>query len=321
MAFENLKANKGLGTPGVDGGTVEGFNIEDVRALIADLREERYRPRLLRRIQLAKPGGGYRTISIPTFRDKLVQEVARMILEAVYEGVYVDSSHGFRRGRRCHTALREVRIRFNGVKWMFKGDVRKCFDTIDHHTLIAVLEKRVKDHRMIRLVWKFIRQGYIEDFTESPMSLRGVPQGGVLSPLLANVFLNELDWFVERLREEFNLGTKRRVNNPWRRLHYAREVALRKKDYAKVKELDKQILRTPSGDPLDPKFRKLVYVRYADDVLVGVIGSWKDACSIQKRIKDFLHNELCLTLGDRKAGALRSSREFQYFLGTKLKVA
>ena len=191
LAYKNLYANKGAGTKGVNDDTADGFSEEKIGRIIKALTDETYAPSPVRReyIQKKQNSSKKRPLGIPTFTDKIVQEVLRMVLEAVYEPTFSYWSHGFRPNRSCHTALKSLKKGFAGVSWFVEGDIRGCFDNIDHHVLVNVINTKIKDARLIKLVWKFLKAGYMEDWNYHT-TYSGCPQGGIVSPILANIYLN-----------------------------------------------------------------------------------------------------------------------------------
>lgn len=199
LAYKNLYANKGAGTKGVNDDTADGFSKEKVDRIIQSLADGTYTPNPVRReyIQKKQNSTKKRPLGIPTFTDKLVQEVLRMILESVYEPIFSNNSHGFRPNRSCHTALKSLKREFSGVSWFIEGDIKGCFDNIDHQVLANVINAKIKDARLIQLIWKFLKAGYMEDW-QYHATYSGCPQGGIVSPILANIYLNELDKFVEK---------------------------------------------------------------------------------------------------------------------------
>lgn len=202
-AYKNLYANKGASTKGVDDDTADGFSKEKVERIIQSLAKESYTPKPARRSYIKKKNSKkQRPLGIPTFTDKLVQEALRLIFEAVYEPTFSPCSHGFRPNRSCHTALKSLKREFTGVSWFIEGDIKGCFDNIDHHTLVQILQEKVKDARLLKLIWKFLKAGYLEDW-KYHATYSGCPQGGIISPLLANIYLNELDKFAGKVAGEF----------------------------------------------------------------------------------------------------------------------
>ena len=202
-AYSNLYSNNGASTEGVDSDTADGFGAEKIQNIINALSDETYFSKPVRRTYIEKANGKLRPLGIPTFTDKLVQEVLRMILEAVYEPTFLDCSHGFRPKRSCHTALKSMKKSFRGSRWFIEGDIKGCFDNIEHNALISFIGNKVKDMRLIKLLWKFLKAGYMEKWNYHA-TYSGCPQGGIISPLLSNIYLHELDKFVMQLTEDFN---------------------------------------------------------------------------------------------------------------------
>lgn len=314
LAYQNLYANKGSMTAGADGATLSGMSLKRVEALIQRIRDRSYQPHPARRQYIPKKSGkGLRPLGIPAADDKLVQEAVRMILESIYEPIFQCTSHGFRPGKSCHTALSQIQNTFTGVSWFVEGDIKGCFDNIDHHILVNILKRRIKDEAFIDLIWKLLRAGYLEDWMKH-QTYSGTPQGSGVSPLLANIYLNELDLFMERYRTQFNKGDKRRFSNDYVNAnhHYARTRERNAKKWntmseeerkgAKVmqKKLQAILLSTPSREPMDPNYRRVLYVRYADDFLIGVIGSRADAEQVKTAVSNFLKQELNLTMSPEK---------------------
>lgn len=205
IAYQHLYSNKGAGTKGVNDDTADGFSEQYVTANIEALRTGSYEPKPVRRTYIQKKNGKLRPLGLPVFADKLVQEAIRMILEAIYEPIFSIYSHGFRPGRSCHTALAMIKHEFTGAKWFIEGDIKGCFDNIDHSTLIGVLNRKIKDARFLNLIRMFLKSGYMEDW-DFHETYSGCPQGGIISPILANVYLNELDRYITQLKKEFDHG-------------------------------------------------------------------------------------------------------------------
>ena len=189
--------------------TMSGMNMKRINHIIDALKDRSYQPKPARRTYIPKKSGnGLRPLGIPSTEDKLVQEVVRIILETIYEPTFQNTSHGFRPKRSCHTALTLIQNQFTAVKWFIEGDIKGCFDNIDHHTLVAILRKRIKDEAFIDLIWKLLKAGYMEEWCLN-QTYSGTPQGSGVSPILANIYMNELDIFIESLKQEFNKGEKR----------------------------------------------------------------------------------------------------------------
>lgn len=213
---------------------------------------------------IPKANGKMRPLTVAPPRDKIVQEVLRMILEAIFEPTFSDHSHGFRPSRSCHTALRQVRTQFGAASHYLEGDISKCFDSFDHHTLMNIIESKIKDRRFTALLWKALRAGYFE-FNEVQSSIVGTPQGSIVSPLLANIYLHKLDMFMEKRIAEYNRGKVARVSREYKHLEYQQSKAARNGDTLAALRFMKLKQLIPSRIHADPNFRRMYYVRYADD--------------------------------------------------------
>ncbi|MCL4531927.1 MAG: reverse transcriptase/maturase family protein, partial [Actinobacteria bacterium] len=218
LAYGRIYRNKGAMTPGTTPETVDGMSLAKIDAMIDELRRERYRWTPVRRTYIPKKSGKVRPLGIPTWSDKLLQEVVRLILEAYFEPQFSDHSHGFRPGKGCHTALREIHHNWVGTTWFVEGDIHACFDSLDHKVLLSILAERIHDGRFLRLIDELLKAGYLEDW-KLHSTLSGSPQGGIVSPILANIYLDRLDSFVETtLLPMYNRGTRRRVNPTYSRM-------------------------------------------------------------------------------------------------------
>ena len=321
IAYAKLYRNDGALTPGTNGETVDGMSTAKIKAIINDIRHERYRWKPARRIYIPKKNGKLRPLSIPSWSDKLVQEVIRMILSAYYEPQFSDRSHGFREGHGPHTALREVKETWKGTAWFIEGDIKGCFDNVDHQVLLDILARNIRDNRFIRFVKHMLEAGYMEDWRYNT-TYSGTPQGGVVSPLLANVYLNELDQYVTRtLIPKWTKGHKRCWNNEYSRLKW-REQALRKQGRTEeAKAVRKETQKLPSVDTRDEGYRRLRYVRYADDYLLGFVGSKAEAENIKEEIGQFLQEHLKLEQSEEKTLVTHAWTEKARFLGYEVKTA
>lgn len=316
-AYLKLAPNEGNMTRGVDGQTIDGFSMDLVDGIIDELRHERYHPKPVRREYIPKANGKMRPLGIPTFRDKLVQEALRELLEAIYEPVFSDCSHGFRPGRGCHTALKSIQFGCRGTTWVIEGDITSFFDNIDHDTLLRLIAKKVDDGRVLELIRRFLKAGYMEDgsFRETEL---GSPQGGVLSPLLANIYLHELDVFVEGLKEEYERGVCRGTNPDYSTLRERARRAEARGD-RRTADMARRAMRTvPSSDPMDSGFVRIQYCRYADDWCIFIIGSKALAVEIMGRIACFLDSELRLELSESKTRITNLADGNVRFLGYEI---
>jgi len=264
-AYDKIARNRGALTAGTESDTADGMNRKRIQNIIEQLRCERFRFRPARRIQIPKKSGGTRPLGIPNFNDKLVQEVLRMVLEAYYEPRFRNSSHGFRPGRGCHTALTDLHYKFKGAAWFIEGDIHGCFDNIDHEILMAILARDIQDGRLLNLLRMSLEAGFMEDWQYN-RTYSGTPQGGILSPLLANIYLNELDAYIEEvLIPQHSRGKRRAINLEYYRLGYYIKCARKAGDVERLKQLELQRRTLPAQDVNDPNFRRLQYIRYADD--------------------------------------------------------
>jgi len=244
-AYDKIARNRGALTAGTENDTADGMNLARIRKIIEQLRSERFRFHPARRIQIPKKSGGTRPLGLPNFTDKLVQEALRMMLEAYYEPRFRDSSHGFRPGRGCHTALASLKVGFHGAVWLIEGDIRGCFDHIDHDILMAILARDIQDGRLLNLIRMGLEAGYMEDWQYN-RTYSGTPQGGILSPLLANIYLNELDAFIEdELSPQYNRGKRRAMNLEYDRVRHAIRQARKKGNAERVKQLEQQRRELP----------------------------------------------------------------------------
>jgi group II intron reverse transcriptase/maturase len=322
VAYQNINAKPGNMTKGTDSQTIDEMSLARIEKLIEAIRNESYLPRPSRRTYIPKKNGKKRPLGIPTFDDKLVQEVIRMILEAIYEGSFEHSSHGFRPQRSCHTALMQITKSFNGAKWFIEGDIKGFFDNINHDVLIGILQERISDERFIRLIRKFLNAGYIEDWVYHK-TYSGTPQGGIVSPILANIYLDRLDKYIKEYIKRFDLGEGRTPSRERSQLEYDKRIAtqmLKAEDDAadrkligrRIKEIDRKRALIPSCDEMDSNYRRLKYVRYADDFLIGVIGSLDDCKQIKQDISNFLNEQLQLTLSEEKTLITHSEKPARF---------
>lgn len=329
VAYQKIASNGGSTTKGSDGRSIDEMSLARIETLIASLKDESYQPHPSQRVHIPKKNGKTRPLGIPAFEDKLVQEVVRMILEAIYEGHFETTSHGFRPKRSCHTALLHIQKTFSGAKWFIEGDIKGFFDNIDHDVLVGILRERISDDRFIRLIRKFLKAGYVEDWTFHN-TYSGMPQGGIVSPILANIYLDKLDKYVKEYIRHFDMGTKRRPGKESNDLANERKRTVRKlkkiKDgtekaalVARLKAIEQERAAFPSGDEMDGSYRRLKYIRYADDFILGVIGSKEDALRIKEDIKSFLSESLALELSEEKTLITHTGKSAK-FLGYEITV-
>lgn len=333
LAYKNIASSQGSMTTGADRMTLDAMSMARINRIIKDYS---YQPNPARRVYIAKKNSNKkRPLGILSTDDKLVQEIVRMILEAIYEPTFSNHSHGFRPYRSCHTALEEVQIIFSGAKWVVEGDIHACFDSFDHHVLINILRRRIHDEHFISLMWKLLKAGYMEQW-QFNKTYSGTPQGSGISPILANIYLSELDTFIEDYKQMFDKGDskQRALNREYSSLEGKYMYLSRK--FKKIKpqlsikeqaEISKQLriiqkkkLATPYYPPKEPGFKRIQYNRYADDFLIGVIGSKEDAQQVKTDIKQFLQEKLNLIMSEEKTKITHSSELIRY-LGYNLTVS
>ena len=274
LAYQNIAKSQGSMTAGADGQTLDGMSMERIERIIAKMKDHSYQPNPARRVYIAKKNSNKkRPLGIPSTDDKLIQEIIRMILEAIYEPTFSNNSHGFRPNRSCHTALKEITTLFTGAKWIIEGDIKACFDSFDHHVIIELLRKRIKDEAFISLMWKFLRAGYMEQW-EYHKTYSGSPQGSGMSPILANIYLHELDVFMDELKNNFDKGDTRnrkvhkdhdKVRWAYRKAKSNLEANRTEENLKAFKEAQKIMLSTPHLNEMDESYKRVQYNRYADD--------------------------------------------------------
>ena len=329
-AYAEIAANRGALTRGTTNDTLDGFSLERVARIAERIRTGTYRFAPVRRVHIPKANGKTRPLGVPTADDKLVQGVVKLVLERIYEPVFSHRSHGFRRGRSCHSALSQIKDTWTGVKWLVDVDVVGFFGNIDHDILLGLLRKRIDDERFVRLVAGMLKAGYVEDWTFNA-TYSGTPQGGVVSPILANIVLHELDEWLEARKATFDRGKRRAENRDYRRLTigmYSRRKRVERllgegrKDeahavLAKVREMEALRSTMPSRDGFDPNYRRLVFCRYADDFLIGVIGPKAEAREIMREVAEFLRDRLHLEASAEKSKVSKAS-DGTVFLGYRV---
>ena len=321
IAYANLAKSQGSMTAGVDGETLDNMSIPRINRIIESLRDKSYEPKPAKRKYIPKKNGKLRPLGIMSTDDKLVQEVVRMILEAIYEPTFSNHSHGFRPKKSVHTALMQVKKSFTGVSWVVEGDIKACFDNFDHHVLVNLLRRRIADEAFIGLIWKFLKAGYMEQW-EYNCTYSGTPQGSGISPICANIYLSELDSFLMNYKEEFDREPQRRkttkeYEKASRRYKKARKALSQAETstpelVTEFKAARKDKMSQHYHDPFEEGYKKIQYNRYADDFVIGVIGSKKDAMKVKEDVKAFLRDELHLEMSDEKTKVTHSSNKVRY---------
>ncbi|HEY1352238.1 MAG TPA: reverse transcriptase domain-containing protein [Ktedonobacteraceae bacterium] len=316
-ACGKIYQNEGSMAPGVTAETVDR-DLERINAIIDRLKGEKYWFQPVRRQSIPKKNGKMRPSGTLTWSDELLQKVLRQILGAYYEPQFSESSHGFRPDRGCHTALKEIKGKWTGVKWLIEGDIVECFDNISHDRLLEIVGEKVADGKAIELIRRLLKAGYMGE-SKQRNTLTGTPRGGIISPLLANVYMDKLDKYVENvLIPEYTRGKERKPNQEWKRLLDRAHKFRKRGNTERARELEKQAKILSSTDEMDPEFRRLKYIRYADDFLLGFIGPKEEAEAIKERIKNFLREELSLELSAEKTLITNAKWEAARFLGYEI---
>ncbi len=284
LAYGRIYSNDGAMTPGACTETADGMSMGKIGRIIDALRHERYRFAPVKRVWIPKKNGKKRPLGLPSWSDKLVGEVMRLLLEAYYEPTFSDRSHGFRPRRGCHTALSEVAEHRTGTTWFTEGDIADCFGSLDHKVMASILSEKTHDNRFLRLIKQMLQAGYLEDWVWNA-TLSGAPQAGVVSPVLSNIYLDRLDRFVETaLIPHYTRGAGRALNPAYKKMSPAIWAARQRGHRAAARALRKQRTGLPSRDPRDPGSRRLRYLRYADDHLLGFTGPKAEAEQIKQRL-------------------------------------
>jgi group II intron reverse transcriptase/maturase len=320
LAYGNIYPSKGAMTPGAGDETADGMSEARIEKIIELMRGERYRFAPVRRVFIPKKNGKLRPLGLPSWSGKLVGEVVRLLLEAYYEPAFSDRSHGFRKGRGCHTALREIQQAWTGTVWFIEGDISDCYGSVNHEILMGILAEKIRDNRFLRLIRNMLKAGYLEDWQYHD-TLSGVPQGGVASPVLSNIYLHKLDEFVEKeLIPQYTRGTRRKDNPEYERIRQRRVSARRRGDREQARKLGRQMRALPARDPMDPGYRRLRYCRYADDHLLGFAGPRAEAEQIKQKLATFLREQLALELNPAKTLITHARTRAARFLGYQITV-
>ena len=316
LAYNLLKSKPGNMTPGIVPETLDGMSEEILWNISDSLKSESFQFKPSRRVYIPKANGGLRPLTIASPRDKIVQQAIKMTLEAIFEPIFLESSYGFRPNRSCHTALKEVRRTFASVAWVIEGDIEKCFDSIDHKLLMNIIESKILDRRFTNLIRKALKAGYFY-FKVFNTNIAGTPQGSIVSPILANIFLHQLDVYVESLRTEFNKGDRPETYEAYKRIRPEYRRALYHKDITKIRDLTNKMRKIDYTDYSDLNYKRLAYIRYADDWLIGIRGSYNDAMEIRSKVTEFC-NGINLKVSESKTRIISLYKDKTLFLGAHL---
>jgi group II intron reverse transcriptase/maturase len=318
LAYELIKSNTGNMTKGGTSETLDGISLPWVLETSKKLKAGRFNFSKMRRVHIKKNDGSDRPLTVSTPRDKVVQKAIQLVLEPIFEPTFHENSHGFRANRGCHTALSQLRNWFHGVTWVVKTDIQSCYDSVSHRTLLKIIGKKVRCVKTLTLIKKGLECGVVNLKVFNKTKL-GTPQGSVLSPLLCNIYLHELDEEMYKLKEDFSspANYKRRKSPIYRKFQYELEKAKgREADPMEKRSILIDMRKVHSKDSFDPKFRKLFYIRYADDIVIGVTGNYKDAEAVLHRVRNFLDTNLGLRLKAQKTSIVNFKKKKIEFLGT-----
>lgn len=307
-AYEKIKSNKGSLTPGITKETLDGMSLERLKRLQEEVVSETYQFKAVKEIEIPKPDGRKRPLGLPTANDKIVQEVVRMILDAIYEPLFAEESFGFRQGKGTHDALHYVENKFRWTDFVVEGDIKEAYPTIDHNILYEILRKRINDGRFLNLIRKLLKCGILKNGIFSRSSF-GVPQGSIVSPILANIYYHELDLWVKERATYYGKVRSPQRNKDYKRLSYQigkignklKGLDKRSEEYKQLvrelKKLKKERFQTPS---LASPAIQVEYVRYADDWMIGISGSKQLAYQLKEEVRIFLEEKLKQTLHPTK---------------------
>jgi group II intron reverse transcriptase/maturase len=312
QAWEEIRTNKGSMTAGTDNTVATDIDPERISQLSKRLKTGHYRPQPVRRVYIAKSNGKMRPLGIPTLEDRIVQQALRMVLEPIFEVDFHPCSHGFRRNRSTHTALKDVHRMFTRVTWTIEGDIVGCFDNIPHGRLMKAIGKRIADGKVLQVIQAFLVAGYLEQW-QYHKTYSGTPQGGVLSPLLCNIFLHQLDEYMMKELQANETQSKRessaRRNPEYRRIegmiqrrrHKLKQASgpVRKALIKELNEQERQMRNMPYYAKERRHRSKIGYVRYADDFVILVQGKKQEAQTIKNGVREKLQ-EMGLALSEEK---------------------
>lgn len=322
VAYELIKSNPGNMTKGTNPETLDGMNLKFLEKIQKDIRSGTFNFPPARRIQIPKPGKKEtRPLTIASPRDKVVQKAIQLIMEPVFDKLFLDCSHGFRPFRGTKTAMQYIDAKFQSSHYIIEADFSKAFDTIAHNKLLEFLKETISCEKTLRLIKSGLKAGFIE-FGELHNNLDvGTPQGSILSPLLCNIFLHKLDLFMESIKVEFNTGVKKKKSKEYMSLaNKCKYMRSKGQDITKpelYRTIRNQMLVTPSM-VRDDKYIRVNYVRYADDFIIGVEGSHKIAVEILEKVQAFISNQMGLNLNPSKTGITKYSMVPVKFLGYKI---
>jgi group II intron reverse transcriptase/maturase len=325
LAYSNIYTKPSQMTKASDDSTIDGMSIDRINKLIEKLRNRSYRPTDLRRIYIQKKNDKTRPISISSFEDKLIQEIIKLILEAIYDDNFSEYSHGFRPNKSCHSALEQIRQKFKGTSWFIEGDIKSCFDSIDHVILLNILKEKIKDDSFIHLINLFLKSGYLENQVYHK-TYSGTPQGSIISPILCNIYLDKFDKLMDEFKQIYEKDSKKLrhvlpeyrniTNNIYRMKQNLSNNINIIKSKEKLSNFQKQQKHWVGStvDMMDSNYRRFHYVRYVDDFLIGIIGPKSIAIKLKNKLIEWFKKKLKLELSEEKTKISHNSEKIR-FLG------
>jgi group II intron reverse transcriptase/maturase len=337
IAYSTLQDTKSMDINNIP---LSNITLGGIKKLAEDILSRKYKPLPARRVFIPKVNGKMRPLGISSSRDKIIQQALNMLLVPLFEPTFSKNSHGFRKGYSCHSSIRDIYLRWRKVKWFMEFDLLQCFDRINHLVLLSEIDLRINDYWTLRLLDKLLKAGYIHfgGLSDSYLENRiGTPQGSILSPLLCNILLTPLDYFVEGLCSTIFVERQKIVNPDYNKLHrgsigtswadafkHIKDVTgtqVSMRDIRKCEQpIRSQIVRKENIPyyAIDPLHRKLLYTRYADDFLMSFVGPKSEACAILCKVVNFLSVRLLMNVNIDKTG-VKHHEKGVLFLGFTLK--
>ena len=324
-AYNQIKSKPGNLTPGADTETLDGISDEWFQKASRALITGDYTFKTNRRIDIPKPKGGTRPLTIGNPRDKIIQKACELVLNHIYEtklNKFSDKSHGFRPNRSCHTALEQIKYKWKAIPWYLEFYLKKAFDTINRRILINIIEEEIEDRAVVSLINKMYNAKILKG--KELLTLNdGVTQGNILSPLLSNIYFSKLDEFLEHTINKYHKGDKPTLNNEYlRNIHITEEEKIGKTEeqLKNLKNSKSLIARQKGLRPtiLDDTYMRVTYVRYADDFIIGVRGSKDTAKKIFNEVKNFIRSSLHLDINEEKSNITHIYSEWAHFLGMQI---
>jgi group II intron reverse transcriptase/maturase len=312
LAYELIKSNPGSMALGPTKETLDSLTVDWVEKTSRQLMAGKYYFTPAKRVLIQK--GKKNTthpLGISNSREKIVQKAILLVLEAIYEPIFSPHSHGCREAKGNHTALKEIKTKFSGANWIVEADISKCFDNIDHATLLNILKKKIRCEKTLALIKRALACGYIFESTIHRPKI-GIPQGSVVSPILCNIYLDVLDQFLTQQKKSFDSVVEKRPRNP-----LLKRLTNKINKKCTTKEQRKK-LRTQMAEcygTLNIDFKRLYFVRYVDDYFIGIAGKYQDALHFKNLIKNFLLDVLKMELNMTKTKITKFSSNKVFYLG------